>query len=569
VTSLRFDLEGIFVEKYLVPGQFIAGRMSPLTSILLIICSYSIFTNTYKLSTLLKLTNQSLVLLVLATSLVLILGYIFGAPILYGGATIPVALPTALLMILLTTGYLFQCPGRWFYDFTLDRAVFAVILRWLIPLTLGIFVIMGIIHFYYTERLSRPNQALMFAFTTILSAVVLTLFVSFVAKYVQNLVNHAEQQLRDTNSELQALYNTAPIMMCTLDHDIKVLSANDFFHKNSRWTNDSSLKLHGPGDIIGCIHALDNPKGCGFSSSCPTCNLRNSLQVTFDESIIQHNIPFETNLVNGGTVRKVNLIASMAPIPKVVPPRIILCLVNVTELKERERELQALNAAQNKFLSIISHDLRTPFNTILGYTDLLVSDFDNQTTEENLKLLNRLQNSAHSTFKLLENLLEWTRIQSGHIILNPEKIELTDLIEQSVQTSLPYADQKQVSIDNQCNSEFMVLADAHAINTTIRNLLNNAIKFSPPYTVITIKCITLTTECRVTITDQGIGMDQSLIEKLFRQDTEVKRAGTNREKGTGLGLLLVHDLVIKNGGRIWVESEPGKGSAFHFTIPMS
>lgn len=431
LTSLHLDLERILVEQYLVPGQYVAGRMSPLTSILLIICSFSMFRSTFKLSSLFNRANHILILLVLATSMVLILGYIFGAPILYGGATIPVALPTSILMFLLSIGYLFQSPGRWLYDFTLAKEVFAVILRWLIPMTMGIFFIIGIIHFYYTESLSRPGQALVFAITTILSALLVALLVSFVAKYVQKLVNHAEQQLLDTNSELQALI-----------------------------------------------------------------------------------------------------------------------------------------AAQNKFLSILSHDLRSPFNTILGYTDILMSSFDSQTTEENLKLLNRLQNSAHSTFKLLENLLEWSRVKSGNFILKLERIELSVLMEECVQTSLPYADQKQVSIDNQCNSEVMILADVLSITTIIRNLLNNAIKFSTPHTSIIIKCIVQKSECRVTISDQGIGMDQSLKDLLFRQETKVNRPGTNREKGTGLGLLLVHDLVIKNGGRIWVDSDPGKGSAFHFTIPM-
>jgi len=568
ITSFHLDLEQILVEQYRVPGRFVAGRISPLTSILLVICSFSMFTSTFTVSTLFTRINEYMILLVTATSIVLLLGYMFGAPVLYGGTTIPVALPTSILLLLLSNGYLFQRPGRWFYDYTLDKSVFAILIKWLIPLFIGVFFILGLVNFYYTELLSKPGQAMVFAITTILSLIMVSLIVSFVAKYVQKLVTQAEQKLLDTNSELHALYNTAPIMMCTLDSKNKVLTANDFFQRNSKWTEDSSSHLYGPGNILGCINALDDPGGCGSGPKCSSCNLRKSLELTMEKRIIQHDVTYETTLVNGGSKRKVHMMASMAPIPDVTPPRIILCLVNVTELKERERELQALNAAQNKFLSIISHDLRSPFNTILGYTDLLLSNFDSQTTEENLKLLNRLQNSAHNTFKLLENLLEWSQLQAGHFVLKPEKIELSGLIEESVQSSVPYADQKQVSIDNQCNSKVTVLADAHAVTTVIRNLLNNAIKFSHPDTSVTVQCLTGQKECCVTISDQGIGMDESFKELLFRQDTEVKRPGTNREKGTGLGLLLVHELVRKNGGQIWVDSEQGKGSTFHFTIPM-
>ncbi len=239
------------------------------------------------------------------------------------------------------------------------------------------------------------------------------------------------------------------------------------------------------------------------------------------------------------------------------------------KLKEQTELLNELNITKDKFLTIMAHDLKGPFNSILGLTELLLAEYDNISEDERLSYINLLYNSSNSTYKLLENLLEWARLQRGHIDMLPEELNLMDLINESIEPSLPNAAQKEITVVKNIENHILVKADNNSIKTIIRNLFNNAIKYTPNGGLVEFNAIRNANSVEVSIADTGIGMSPKTISKLFKIEESHSMVGTNNESGTGLGLILCKDIIDKNNGKIWVESEPGKGSVFKFSIPIN
>ena len=239
------------------------------------------------------------------------------------------------------------------------------------------------------------------------------------------------------------------------------------------------------------------------------------------------------------------------------------------KLKEQTELLHELNSTKDKFLTIMAHDLKGPFNSILGLTELLLAEYDSISEDERLSYINLLYKSSNSTYKLLENLLEWARLQRGHIEIQPEELNLVDLINESIEPSLTNAAQKEITVIKNIENHISVKADDNSIKTIIRNLFNNAIKYTPNGGLVEFNAFRNGDNVEVSITDTGIGMSPKTISKLFKIEESQSRLGTNNESGTGLGLILCKDIIAKNDGKIWVESEPGKGSVFKFSIPVN
>jgi len=237
------------------------------------------------------------------------------------------------------------------------------------------------------------------------------------------------------------------------------------------------------------------------------------------------------------------------------------------KIKESEQKLREVNLAKDKFFSIIAHDIKTPFNAILGFSGLLQDDFDNFNNDEKKTFIKNINDAAEITFKLLENLLEWSRSQTGKIIINPEKIDLSLLINDTISFLKPTAEKKSIQIHSDVNYNTTVFADINMITTTIRNLISNAIKFSFPNGLIKISAKNIDNFIEISIIDNGIGISNEDLSKIFKLDAHFKKEGTAHEQGTGLGLILCKEFVEKNGGWIWAESEPGTGSSFKFTLP--
>ena len=238
------------------------------------------------------------------------------------------------------------------------------------------------------------------------------------------------------------------------------------------------------------------------------------------------------------------------------------------KLIESKHAVEESNAMKDKFFSILAHDLRNPFNSILGLTRILKERHRNMSDEELDKITNSLFHSSNNSFLLLNNLLEWSRTQRGVINFNPETIEIKSLIKEIIPLLQIDANIKGIEIDYD-DTPVSIVADKNMLHTVFRNLITNAIKYSNKGDTVNITIKQRQSDTLITVSDSGIGMSKENASQLFTISNNYRLDGTAGEKGTGLGLMICKDFIEQHKGRIWVESEPGRGSSFHFTIPKN
>jgi signal transduction histidine kinase len=238
------------------------------------------------------------------------------------------------------------------------------------------------------------------------------------------------------------------------------------------------------------------------------------------------------------------------------------------KLKDSEMNLKELNAAKDKLFSIIGHDLRNPLNALLGFSELL-SGNTRQYTMEEIRMYNKIINdSARNMHQLIENLLDWSRSQSGSIDFSPRFFDLLQVTNDIQNIFNIQINKKRISILNNIPVKMQVFADKNLLSTILRNLISNAIKFTPQGGYITLSAEKSNGQVNISIADTGIGMTKEQIGNLFKLDTNLTKAGTSEEKGTGLGLILCKEFVDIHKGSIRVESNPDKGSIFTFSLPF-
>lgn len=226
-----------------------------------------------------------------------------------------------------------------------------------------------------------------------------------------------------------------------------------------------------------------------------------------------------------------------------------------------------LNATRDKFFSIIAHDLKNPFSTLMAVTAQLSEKYHTLEDEQKIKIIGLIRNSANMTYRLLENLLEWSVAQTGSLPFQPECFDIAVLVNNCFAFIRLEAEKKELTLVSEIKEQTMVYADKNMITTILNNLLTNAVKFMDRPGMIKVTGSTNGNRQEITIKDEGIGMTAEDLQKLFRIDVNTSRIGKSKEKGTGLGLILCKEFIEKNGGKIYAISEPGKGSAFAFSLP--
>lgn len=238
------------------------------------------------------------------------------------------------------------------------------------------------------------------------------------------------------------------------------------------------------------------------------------------------------------------------------------------KVEQHAEELKNLNATKDKFFSIISHDLRNPFSNLLGLSRQLSEDLDSYTPEELRERIKLIEESSKRGYELLENLLEWSMSQRGNIKFNPLRLNLSDVINESVSILENQVKVKNINIITEVNGDLSVYADYNMLKVVLRNLITNAIKYShPDGSVIVRAAIKNENEVEISVKDKGVGIPEDEIAKLFRIDTKYTTPGTSNEFGTGLGLILCKEFIEKHNGKISVESNVSSGSIFRFTLP--
>lgn len=257
----------------------------------------------------------------------------------------------------------------------------------------------------------------------------------------------------------------------------------------------------------------------------------------------------------------------------------VVALVGVvTDITERRKldlqlikyfeKLKESNDAKDKIFSIISHDLRSPFNSILGFLNLLSEEYDVISEDEKKSFILDLKKSSENTFELLENLLTWSRTQTDGIKVNPIHFDLSAIVDVQFDVLKNAAASKNINLTNHITHEINVYADRDMAKTILLNLTNNAIKFTRPGGNINVNAVLKNNDVEITVEDNGVGIEDSVLVNMFKLDKSHSTLGTLKEKGTGLGLLICKEFAELNNGKIWAESEAGKGSIFSFTLPL-
>lgn len=241
----------------------------------------------------------------------------------------------------------------------------------------------------------------------------------------------------------------------------------------------------------------------------------------------------------------------------------------VDELEENRQKLHQLNASKDRFFSILAHDLRSPVSSLSVFTDQLIANMDTFDKQELHEYLSVIGNTSKGLSDLLENLLLWASLQVDRIEFKPSSIEIYELVS-SIETLFTTAFQhKNIKFTNAIPANCSAFADDYMVNTILRNLISNAVKFTPVGGKISVIAEDDEDMILISVKDNGMGISDENLKKIFQLDQPISSLGTNGEKGTGLGLLLCKEMVEKNHGEIWVESIPGGETIFSFTLPRS
>ncbi len=238
------------------------------------------------------------------------------------------------------------------------------------------------------------------------------------------------------------------------------------------------------------------------------------------------------------------------------------------EIEKKNKQLSDLNTTKDILFRVMAHDLKNPISLVISYTEMMEEDFEDIDKEELLDFIKKLNQTSHEGLLLLENLMDWARSQTGAINVTPEKVNLCEVIRDNMNLVSHNASAKNITVNNKVEEDCIVKADINMTSAIIRNLLTNAIKFTHMGGWVDISAEKKEQFLKIEFKDNGVGMDDEQLNNLFRLNHKKSTAGTNREKGTGLGLIICKDFAVKQGGDISVESEVDKGSAFTLLLPL-
>ena len=236
-------------------------------------------------------------------------------------------------------------------------------------------------------------------------------------------------------------------------------------------------------------------------------------------------------------------------------------------IQHQKKELSLLNATKDKFFSIIAHDLKNALSGLIGGTNILMTSFDGLPDQSKKDLIGGMNQVSHQTHGLLNNLLEWAQSQTGRIRPEPRNFDIRKLTDENIQLMRMNALEKGIHLENRVEQNAVVYADFDMVKTVIRNLLVNALKYTEKGGHVEIASKQTDGFLEMSVSDNGVGISNANLEKLFRIDARVKTPGTANEKGSGLGLILCGEFVERNGGDIWAQSRLGEGAVFRFTLP--
>lgn len=364
-----------------------------------------------------------------------------------------------------------------------------------------------------------------------------------------------------------AVFENAAVVLALISEEGRIMNINRTALRMLEKSKGDVLNKLG-GEVFNCINAWSNDEVvCGRGEHCSGCSLRNTFTETFQSGKEIYKTEGFLDINHNGEQVRLKLLISTSVVEIHERKYVLLTLDDISELKQKEVQLQEMVATKDKFFSIISHDLRGPISQIVEFINLIKSGIDRYTQDQLVEFLDMMKSSSSHSLKLLENLLMWARVQTGKITYKPIEIQLSYIVSDNVELNKNACNRKGVSIANNLDPEMTILGDYNMLDTVVRNLISNAIKFTNAGGTISINAVERKTEFLISVRDTGIGMTQDVCNQIFRIDSKYSTEGTDGEQGTGLGLVLCKDFIGQHDGEIWVESTVGEGSTFYFSIP--
>jgi len=368
----------------------------------------------------------------------------------------------------------------------------------------------------------------------------------------------SQDALKESEERFKNIANTTPVLMWISDPELLFTFVNKYWEQFTGRTLGQEIGLN----WIEGIHPDDLQRF--FHEYKTSCDAKKPFEIeyrlrTADGSykwVINKGVPrFQSDSRFAGYIGSCTDINDQ----KVIEEK-------VTKFNE---ELKSLNASKDKFFSIIAHDLKSPLSGLLGFSEILYEEFDELKDEEKKEFIGHSYHAAKNIMALLENLLEWSRMQIGSISFSPSEIDVESITTGVIDLFAQNAKSKNIKLEKQIDSGTRAFADKNMFKTVLRNLISNGIKFTKDGGTITVSANVQTDYVSISVSDSGVGIGEENLRKLFKIDSSFSTLGTNKERGTGLGLMLCKELVNKNGGDIHAESELGKGTKFIFTLPKA
>jgi PAS domain S-box-containing protein len=557
--DLSSDIENVFLRNPGKLGTVLIGRMSPITSIMYVFLCLGILGILTRRKEIIKTAGMSLSLLSFIVSSVLLIGYLYKAPLLYGAKVIPVSLPSAFCFFLFSLTLLHAYRSHILrLNILNDNKVTRLLLKSFLPVVISISILQGFLDAVFS--FNDDNPSLTAAIILFIVIIIISLIVYRVSAIIGTQLLDTERKLKesDTKYRLIADYNFDWEFWQTSDKKFKYNSPSceriSGYKPNDYVENpDLFTQIIHPDDLNSFNSHISPGKD---KESCKGLDYRIIIR-TGEVRWINH----VCQPVFGDQEEDLGRRGSNSDITERKNAEALI--------KELNKKLKESNADKDRFISILGHDLKSPFNVILGMSELLYANARNLEIAKVQEMVAILNKTAQSTYILLEDILMWAAAHQGKITCSPEYLNFYEVCRNISSLLAPNADAKSISITVSAIDNLQIFADREMLKTILRNLISNAIKFTKPGGAIRITAETDSANIVVSVTDTGIGISPENISKLFDITQVMTTKGTLNERGSGLGLLLCKDFVEKHNGNILVTSEEGVGSNFQFIMPLN